>query len=331
MKIKNKMKILGMVVLVIFLTSVTVSCAHADKDPNIDYYTCSMHPQIHRDEPGNCPICGMKLVPVYKQNATTQKTSQSNHLMIPPEKQKVIGITTETVKREPVIKTLRSFGKVAFDPQLAATQKEYVEILSASPSLEKSARTRLKLMGMSDSEIDELKKNRQTSSSLYLPDAQNKTWVYATVYENDVSLISEGLPVTIKKPLEKNGEWHGIVRGLSPTVEAMTRSLTARIELDEVAAGLKPNAYVDVYFKIDLGSQLIIPKSALIDTGERKIAYVIHDDEEFSAHEITVLDEAGDDVVIASGLSEGDTVATNATFLIDSESQLRGNVNVHQH
>ena len=27
-----------------------------------DYYTCVMHPQIHSDKPGNCPICGMKLV-----------------------------------------------------------------------------------------------------------------------------------------------------------------------------------------------------------------------------------------------------------------------------
>lgn len=26
-------------------------------------YTCPMHPEIIRDKPGNCPICGMKLVP----------------------------------------------------------------------------------------------------------------------------------------------------------------------------------------------------------------------------------------------------------------------------
>jgi Cu(I)/Ag(I) efflux system membrane fusion protein len=26
------------------------------------YYTCSMHPQIHQDKPGKCPICGMTLI-----------------------------------------------------------------------------------------------------------------------------------------------------------------------------------------------------------------------------------------------------------------------------
>jgi membrane fusion protein, copper/silver efflux system len=33
-------------------------------------YTCSMHPQVIQDHPGNCPICGMKLVPVRKQPST---------------------------------------------------------------------------------------------------------------------------------------------------------------------------------------------------------------------------------------------------------------------
>jgi Cu(I)/Ag(I) efflux system membrane fusion protein len=156
--------------------------------------------------------------------------------------------------------------------------------------------------------------------------------VYATVYENDASLIAEGLSVTVKLSSKKNEEWHGIVRGLNPTLDAMTRSLMARIELDNVNVTLKPNTYVDVYFEIDLGNHLTIPKSALIETGERKIAYVIHDDEQFLAHDIAVLDEAGDNVIVASGLSEGDTVATNATFLIDSESQLRGNIQTeHQH
>lgn len=325
MKTKNKIKILGMLTLMIFLSGVIVSCAHADKDPNIDYYTCSMHPQIHMDEPGNCPICGMKLVPVYKENSPAQKESHEGHLKIPEDKQKMIGVTTATVKMTSVIKTLRAFGRVAFDPQLAATQKEYIEVLAVSPSLEKSARTRLKLMGMSDDEIDVLKKNRKSTSSLYLPDAQNKTWVYATIYENDAPLISEGMAITIKTPSGKNEKITGTVRSLSPTLDAATRTLTARIELNDTTT-LKPNTYVDVYFEIDLGSHLTIPKSAFVNTGERKIAYVVNDDEQFLAREITVIDEAGDNIVLGSGLNEGDIVATNATFLIDSETQLRGDV-----
>src|SRR4051812_35025172 len=45
--------------------------ASANKDV---YYTCSMHPQVIEDHPGNCPICGMKLIAVPKSstNVTTQ-------------------------------------------------------------------------------------------------------------------------------------------------------------------------------------------------------------------------------------------------------------------
>ncbi len=40
------------------------------------YYTCSMHPQVHEDHPGNCPICGMKLIAVSKKSMGTGKTMQ---------------------------------------------------------------------------------------------------------------------------------------------------------------------------------------------------------------------------------------------------------------
>ena len=40
------------------------------KPPAIDYYACTMHPSVHAEEPGKCPICGMELVPVMKKGAS---------------------------------------------------------------------------------------------------------------------------------------------------------------------------------------------------------------------------------------------------------------------
>src|SRR5438552_12479238 len=40
------------------------------KPPDVDYYTCTMHPSVHAEAPGKCPICGMDLVPVMKQSAS---------------------------------------------------------------------------------------------------------------------------------------------------------------------------------------------------------------------------------------------------------------------
>ncbi|HPF39376.1 MAG TPA: efflux RND transporter periplasmic adaptor subunit [Phycisphaerae bacterium] len=39
--------------------------ASTDNAPKIDYWTCTMHPEVHENGPGNCPICGMELVAKY--------------------------------------------------------------------------------------------------------------------------------------------------------------------------------------------------------------------------------------------------------------------------
>lgn len=39
-------------------------------------YTCSMHRQVIQDQPGDCPICGMKLVPIRKQLSAAAKDKQ---------------------------------------------------------------------------------------------------------------------------------------------------------------------------------------------------------------------------------------------------------------
>ena len=44
----------------------------AKKDPNVDYYTCTMHPSVRSQDPkAKCPICSMNLVPVMKKGAPT--------------------------------------------------------------------------------------------------------------------------------------------------------------------------------------------------------------------------------------------------------------------
>src|SRR6266487_885032 len=59
--------------IAICLLLIHFSCKEKKKaalqNPDV-FYTCSMHPQIMQDQPGNCPICGMKLIPVEKKKGT---------------------------------------------------------------------------------------------------------------------------------------------------------------------------------------------------------------------------------------------------------------------
>ncbi|HLD45173.1 MAG TPA: hypothetical protein VJC18_07030, partial [bacterium] len=124
----------------------------------------------------------------------------------------------------------------------------------------------------------------------------------------------------------------GVVKGLTPVVDASSRTLRARIYVSENDTSFKPNTYVNVSFAIDLGEQLVVPKSALLDTGKHKLVYTVHDKTHFRPQEVQTGASWNEWQVINTGVKEGDTVASAALFLLDSEAQLRmGKAGEHNH
>jgi len=72
-------------------------------------WTCSMHPQIRRDGPGKCPICGMELVPV------TTSAGGIRTIKISPTARNLMRIETTPVERRYVTAEIRMVGKVEYD------------------------------------------------------------------------------------------------------------------------------------------------------------------------------------------------------------------------
>ncbi len=85
----------------------------ASADPaaqgEIDHYTCSMHPSVRSAGPGKCPICGMKLVPV------TKEQQEQGIVLIDDSRRQLIGVRTEPVVQGPMRETFRAVGRVAYD------------------------------------------------------------------------------------------------------------------------------------------------------------------------------------------------------------------------
>jgi Cu(I)/Ag(I) efflux system membrane fusion protein len=73
----------------------------------------------------------------------------------------------------------------------------------------------------------------------------------------------------------------------------------------------------------DLGEKLTVPEDAIMDTGERQMAFLAHPEGHFEPREVKVGARSGGYYEVLSGLEEGDVVVTSANFLIDAESRLK--------
>ncbi len=316
---------------------------HAKSD--IEYWTCPMHPQIHEDGPGQCPICHMDLVPVRKHktgtsNAVMQEPVTGDHeghkhsssamdSMVKPvqislDRQQMIGIRFVSVEEKELHTTIETTGRVAYDPELAVAIKEYLAILaSGDQALLRQSVTRLRTLGMGDEEIHQLPHRRREYESLNLR-GSGSVWIYATLYQNDLPFVKPGMRAKIRLPAGGSGQsWDGIVRSLSPTVDPMTRSLQARVEVRH-GKDLRPDMYVNVALLSRAGRGLVVPLDALVDTGNRQLVYVKSGKDSFSPREVRVGGETDEGIHILSGVRAGEEVVAAATFLVDSESRLRG-------
>jgi Cu(I)/Ag(I) efflux system membrane fusion protein len=85
-------------------------------------WTCSMHPQIRQPEPGDCPICGMDLIPVEKE-----KTPENpDAIQMTEYAMKLANVQTMEVGTETATNEIRLNGKIAVDERLAYSQSTHI-------------------------------------------------------------------------------------------------------------------------------------------------------------------------------------------------------------
>ena len=98
---------------------------HAAEAAKGTIWTCAMHPQIHMNEPGKCPICGMDLIPLNQGGGDTTGTDPLAIHMTKEAAQLANVLTTVVSKQNPV-KDIRLYGKVQADERLLQSQVSYL-------------------------------------------------------------------------------------------------------------------------------------------------------------------------------------------------------------
>ncbi|MEO6524344.1 MAG: efflux RND transporter periplasmic adaptor subunit [Mucilaginibacter sp.] len=112
----NKLKIVALL-LVLGVAACKQKPQQVAIQQNKAYYTCSMHPQVHEEHPGNCPICGMKLI---KVELTGTVGANSDKITLTATQLQLAGIQIDTVRDENIGNEKTLTGKVTTNENTAA-------------------------------------------------------------------------------------------------------------------------------------------------------------------------------------------------------------------
>lgn len=149
-------------------------------------------------------------------------------------------------------------------------------------------------------------------------------WIVADIYEYELSAVRIGQPVKVTLSYFPGREWTSRIDYIYPVFSAETRTAKVRMTLPNPEGQLKPQMFTNVLIRVDMGKKLMIPDSAVIDTGRGQVVYVDQGDGIFEPREIDTGLKADGSVEVLRGLRAGEKVASSANFLIDSEAQLKG-------
>jgi len=233
----------------------------------------------------------------------------------------------------------------------AVQGSSYEEIRRGAEDLITSARERLELLDVPEHQIRELERTRKIKKNLHIhspfegviinigaregqyvtPSTElykiadlSRVWVFADVYESEVSWIQSGDPVDMKLAAIPGRVFTGRVGYIYPYAEARTRTIQVRLEFDNPDMLLKPDMFADVTIhaqrKVDA---IVIPAEAVMRSGEREQVFVVRGPGKFEPRAVTLGVTAKGMVQVIDGVAAGEEVVTSSQFLIDSESKLR--------
>ncbi|WP_343487404.1 efflux RND transporter periplasmic adaptor subunit [Allomuricauda sp. d1] len=358
-------------------------------------WTCSMHPQIMQPEPGDCPICGMDLIPaesgadglamseikmtknamaladiqtsiVGNASANDENTiSLSGKIKMNEEENAVqasyfdgrierlnINFEGQEVQKGQLLATI-------YAPSLIAAQQELITAASlkeSQPSLYNAVRNKLKLWKLSESQINSIEESGKVKENFpiyatvsgtvsekmaaegdYVKQGQpivkvsnlNSVWAEFDAYENQISDFKKGQKIKVTTNAYPNKEFDATISFIDPILNTQTRTVTVRANLKNSDGLLKPGMFVTGKVEgttANTESNLTIPASAVMWTGQRSLVYIKTNPNEpvFEMREVTLGNRNGDMFLVTSGLENGDEIVTNGTFTVDAAAQLQG-------
>jgi hypothetical protein len=254
-----------------------------------------MHPQVMRSAPGTCPICGMELVLKRAEASTSDRHTHAAaeaapSVTVSDTVVNQLGVRTAEVRRGTLIRHVEGFGVF-----LRSTVQGYRPVYhGAAPSGDDAA----------------------TSTSAMLVQGQ--------VFERQAPLLQVGQTVRVRVPGLGSKEWEGRLIGLEAQVNQATHTQVFHVSVAPEAASVPPGMNAKLTVEVEpVADALLVPREAVIVTGRGARVMVAQAGGRFEQREVDAEDSGEDEIVIRSGLREGERVVVSAQFLLDSEANLQ--------
>jgi Cu(I)/Ag(I) efflux system membrane fusion protein len=361
----------------------------------IKFYQSPMHPWITSDQPGQCTICGMDLVPVYEGEEGISTDPGMVTLM--PSTAQILGVASEPVVLGALEKTIRLSGVIEDDdtrhtvvsafydgridkvfidhvgedvapeqplaqiysPELLYVVREFQTAMRRGREDPQAAvaRQRLVQFGLTAAQVEDLASASREAFGLNLRSPIAGTlvarnvyagkyvkagdilfeiadfgvmWFHARVYEQDLPWIRVGATAKVTTPAAPGQEFEGKVTLIDPTFDPATRSTQIRIEvpnpksegLGGLTRPLPHRAYGEASITAVMDNVVVVPRSAVLDTGPRAVAYVEKAGGAYERRDVRVGRRGDRMVEVLSGLAAGEKVVSQGNLMIDAEAQM---------
>ncbi|MFM0597246.1 efflux RND transporter periplasmic adaptor subunit [Paraburkholderia dilworthii] len=152
----------------------------------------------------------------------------------------------------------------------------------------------------------------------------DRLWLVVEVPEALALQVRQGMSVDAVFSGDPTQHFTGHIREILPGISTTSRTLQARLEIDNADFRLTPGmlmrARIGAAKKV---SRLLVPSEAVITTGKRSLVIVKNSDGRLQPVSVTVGNDTGEDTEVSSGLTEGQQVVASGQFLIDSEASLK--------
>ena len=240
---------------------------------------------------------------------------------------------------------------LAFDAVDRLGDSAYPSVADSAKQLLDAARRKLLRLGYTAQQLAELAEARTVSDlvpvhathggtvmdkyvseGMYIREGQQlftvadlgTVWVEVEVFESDMQKLGTGMAVTLLCPVHPGMVFRGTIDLIEPSLSPGTRTHRVRVSVRNLDGILRPGMVLEAELNVDHGKRLVLPRNAVLHTGDGDLVYVLAGENRWEPRLVTVGNDFGDLVEITTGLGDDEAVAATAVFLIDSEAQLKG-------